>query len=186
MIQHIHIFGATGSGTTSHGKALAENLGYVHFDNDNFFFESNNNQFTKPRRPLIRDTMLYNDLKNTPSWVLSGSICDWGDFVINFFDLVVFLWVPSEARMRRIDAREVALGRKIENPTHPSYKTYKKFIKWASEYDTGEAKMRSLAQHEEWMKKLSCPIVKIEGDKSLDENLTAIMRHIKTIDNKEK
>ena len=184
MIQHIHIFGATGSGTTTHGKALANNLGYVHFDNDNYVFESKNNQFTKPRQPLIRDTMLFNDLKSTPSWILSGSICGWGDFVIRYFDLVVFLWVPLEERMKRIEAREEKLGRKIKDPTHPKYKTYRNFMKWASVYDTGSSKMRSLAQHEEWMKKLSCPILRVKGDNSVDENLTAIMKYIKLIDNK--
>jgi adenylate kinase family enzyme len=186
MIQHIHIFGATGSGTSSLGKALANELGYVHFDNDNYFFELSNNQFTRPRKPLIRDPMLFDDLKNTPSWVLSGTICGWGDFVIRYFDLIVFLWVPLKERMRRIEAREEKLGRKIEDPSLPRYKTYKNFMKWASEYDTGNSNMRSLAQHEEWMKKLSCPLLKIEGDKSLDENLRTIRKHIELIDNKEK
>ena len=94
MIHHIHILGATGSGTTTHGEVLANSLGYVHFDNDHYVFESKNNQFAKPRKPIVRDTMLFNDLKNTPKWVLSGAICGWGDFVIRYFDLVVFLWVP--------------------------------------------------------------------------------------------
>ncbi len=178
MIQHIHIFGATGSGTSTLGAALAKSKGFVHFDNDNYFFESANNHFTKPRRPITRDTLLYNDLRKTPSWVLSGAVCGWGDYVIRFFELVVFLLVPLEERLRRIDAREEKLGRKIEDQTHPRYKTYNNFMRWASEYDTGDMNMRSLAQHEEWMKKLSCPIVRIEGDKSLDENLATILDYI--------
>ena len=175
MIQRIHIFGATGSGTTTLGKALAKKMGYIHFDNDNYVFETDGKQFTKPRRPIIRNTLLYNDLRNTPSWVLSGAVCGWGDFIIRYLDLVVFLWVPLDDRLIRIEAREEKLGRK-------KHKTYKKFIRWASAYDTGSTNMRSLAQHEEWMKKLSCPLLRLEGNKSLDEDLKTILKHIKLIE----
>jgi len=126
MIKHINIMGATGSGTTTLGKVLSKKLQYAHFDNDNYVFESKKN-FTKLRRPTIRDTMLFNDLKNTPNWVLSGEICGWGDFIVRYFDLVIFLWVPVDERMKRIDAREEKLGRKIEDPTHPRYKNYENF-----------------------------------------------------------
>ena len=35
MKKHIHIFGASGSGTTTIAKAVSERLGYAHFDSDN-------------------------------------------------------------------------------------------------------------------------------------------------------
>ena len=155
MIRHIHILGATGSGTTTLGKALAEKLGYAHFDNDSYVFESKKNHFTKPRSPLLRDTMLFNDIKKNPSWVLSGAICGWGDFVIRYLDLVIFLWVPLEERMRRIEAREEELGRKIIDQTHPKYQAYKNFIKWASEYDTGDTIRLSLSKE-------ACVVVGVE------------------------
>jgi adenylate kinase family enzyme len=184
MIKHINILGATGSGTTTLGKALSNKLAYVHFDNDNYMFESNKKVFTKPRKPLIRDSMLFNDLKSTPKWVLSGEICGWGDFILRYFDLVIFLWVPVDERMKWIEAREEKLSRKIEDPTHPRYKNYENFMRWASEYDTGGLNMRSLAKHEEWMKKLSCPVLRIKGNKSIEENLLTIVNYIKHINEK--
>jgi len=38
MIQRIHILGASGSGTTTLGRALAERLQYPHFETDDYFW----------------------------------------------------------------------------------------------------------------------------------------------------
>jgi adenylate kinase family enzyme len=38
MIQRIHILGASGSGTTTLGRALSERLQCPHFDTDNYFW----------------------------------------------------------------------------------------------------------------------------------------------------
>jgi Shikimate kinase len=38
MIHRIHILGASGSGTTTLGRALAERLQYPHFDTDDSFW----------------------------------------------------------------------------------------------------------------------------------------------------
>ncbi|MDX1775458.1 MAG: hypothetical protein R3297_02645 [Desulfobulbales bacterium] len=178
MIQRVHILGATGSGTTTLGAAVAEKIDYAHFDNDNYFFESKNNLFTVPRRPVMRDSMLDYDLRSTPAWVLSGAVCGWGDFIMRYFDLVVFLKVPLAQRMQRIKAREEKLGRKIDDPRHPRYRKYQNFIKWASAYETGGNDMRSLAQHEEWLQKLACPVLRIEGDSPLAENMQRVVDYI--------
>ena len=37
MAHRIHLFGASGSGTTTLGVALAERLAIAHFDSDNFY-----------------------------------------------------------------------------------------------------------------------------------------------------
>lgn len=180
MINHIHIFGATGSGTTTLGKALATKLGYAHFDIDNYLFESDSKQFTKPRRPVVRNTLLLNDLKSTSTWVVSGALCGWGDFVIRYFDLIIFLWVPPAERMRRLEVREEKLGRKVEDPAHPRYRIYKNFMKWAAEYDTADSNnWRSLAQQEVWLAKLTCPLLRIEGDRSVADNIKKITQHLK-------
>jgi adenylate kinase family enzyme len=35
--KRIHLIGASGSGTTTLGRALAQRLGYPHFDTDHYF-----------------------------------------------------------------------------------------------------------------------------------------------------
>jgi adenylate kinase family enzyme len=38
MVSRIHILGASGSGTTTLAKALANELGYKHFDTDDYYW----------------------------------------------------------------------------------------------------------------------------------------------------
>ena len=51
-------------------------------------------------------------------------------------------------------------------------------MKWAELYDTGGPDMRSKAMHQEWMSRLDCPIIRLEGVFSLNINLNKIIpRH---------
>ena len=43
-----------------------------------------------------------------PDWVLSGSLDEWGGPVLALFDLVAFLYVPTEIRLHRLRDREIA------------------------------------------------------------------------------
>jgi adenylate kinase family enzyme len=46
----LHIFGASGSGTTTLGRGLAAELGLMHLDSDDFFWEATDPPYTR-RRP---------------------------------------------------------------------------------------------------------------------------------------
>lgn len=51
MKKHIHILGASGSGTTTLAKVLSDELGYAHFDSDDYFWIPTEPPFTT-KRPL--------------------------------------------------------------------------------------------------------------------------------------
>ena len=38
MKNRVHIFGASGSGTTTIAQAVSEKLGYKHFDSDDYYW----------------------------------------------------------------------------------------------------------------------------------------------------
>jgi hypothetical protein len=57
------------------------------------------------------------------------------------------------------------------------YEAHEEFIEWAAAYDTGGLDMRSAKLHQEWLKLCSCPILKLDGAVSCDENLTEIEKH---------
>jgi hypothetical protein len=44
----------------------------------------------------VREQLLMDDLITHGSWMLSDSLCDWGDVAILFFELVVYLWIPQD------------------------------------------------------------------------------------------
>lgn len=183
MIQNknnkIHIFGASGSGTTTLGLAISKKLGIMHFDIDDFFWEKTNPPFQKIVVKEVRQNKLYNALQSYDNWVLSGSLCGWGDFAIQHFTLGIFLYVPNAIRMDRLLVREIKnYGEEIKNEGHPMYKTHKDFIAWANQYDSGGLEIRSKKLHEDWMKKLNVKILRIEGDIELPNILEKVLNAI--------
>jgi adenylate kinase family enzyme len=96
MVHRIHILGASGSGTTMSGRVLAEHLHFPHFDTDDYFWQPTDPPFTQQRERTARQQLLMDDITAQDSWVLSGSLCGWGDVAIPLFELVVFLWIPQD------------------------------------------------------------------------------------------
>jgi Adenylate kinase and related kinases len=79
MKQKIHIFGASGSGTTTIAKNVCSKLDYTHFDSDNYFWENTIEPFTVERNRNECLQLMEDDLLNRDKWILSGSLSGWGN-----------------------------------------------------------------------------------------------------------
>src|SRR5262249_16928344 len=88
MIHRIHILGAFGSGTTTLGRALAACLQCPHFDTDDYVWLPTDPPYTHQRARTERQQLLMNDITAHDAWVVSGSLCGWGDVAIPRFELV--------------------------------------------------------------------------------------------------
>ncbi|EJL74307.1 AAA family ATPase [Chryseobacterium populi] len=175
----IHIFGASGSGVTTLGKTLSEKLNIEYFDSDDFFWLRTKVPFTKRQAPEIRNTTLSQKLTTTNSWILGGSVIHWGENIFPEFDLVIFLYLPQDIRLERLKKREIErYGDEITlNPERQEM--FEKFIKWARDYDedTGIAN-RTLNAHRDWLSKISCPVIEINGDYEIDKKIKIILDKI--------
>jgi hypothetical protein len=165
--RRIHIFGASGSGTTALAEAIAATHGHRHLDTDDFFWLPTEPPYRETRPREVRLALLRRALADAP-WVLSGSLCGWGDPLIPEFDLVVFLLVPTEIRLARLRAREV---QRYGGSLH---RAHAEFLDWAARYDVGGLDMRSRALHEAWLSALPGATLRLEGERSLGEQLAAI------------
>ena len=175
MSARIHIVGASSSGTTTLGTALAARLGAAHLDTDSFFWEATDPPFTTKRPEAERVAMMEAEVAGEPSWVISGSLIGWGDVFVPRFDLVVFLHVPHEVRMARLMARErERYGAAIE-PGGAMHAAHLEFLAWAQAYETPGFPGRSLERHRAWLAGLACPVVEIAGTPSLDESVARVM-----------
>ncbi len=112
-MNHIHILGASGAGTSTLGAELSRVLPYTNLDTDDYFWI---NKFTEQRPVPERRKLLKNDLSDYEKWILSGAVCGWGDNFKSFFDLVIFLWIPEDIRLKRLEERE--------------YQRYGKDLRW--------------------------------------------------------
>jgi adenylate kinase family enzyme len=174
-LRRVHIFGASGSGTSSLAAALAAKHGHRHLDTDDFFWLPTDPPYEQPRPREARLALLRDALARSPSWVLSGSLCGWGDPLIPEFNLVVFLVVPTEVRLARLRAREAArYGHAAIAPGGARHGAHLAFLDWAGRYDTGDVEMRSRALHEAWIGALPGAVLRLEGVRPIAEHVAAI------------
>jgi len=118
------------------------------------------------------------DLTAQEHWVVSGSLCGWGDVAIPLFELVVFLWVPQDIRMARLRQREHArFGERIL-PGGDMYESSQAFLARAASYDEGGLDIRSRPRHDQWLGMLPCPIICFEGEYTIEEHLAVLMVEI--------
>lgn len=176
----IHIFGASGSGVTTLGKALSQELSIEYFDSDDFFWLKTSIPFTEKQNPEIRNTTVADKLNTTENWIFGGSIIHWGKNGFPPFDLVVFLYLPPEIRMERLKKREYErYGNEIINNPERAQK-HQEFMDWANDYDhnTGIAN-RTLKAHLEWLSETNIPFIEISGDYELQEKIHLVLDTIR-------
>jgi len=75
MNHRIHIFGASGSGTSTLAAHLAREIGGYHLDTDSYYWHKSDPPYTYKREPSERIKMIEHDIQHNENWVLSGSIC---------------------------------------------------------------------------------------------------------------
>jgi adenylate kinase family enzyme len=173
--RRIHISGASGSGTTTLGAAVARELGVKHLDVDDFSWAPTEPPFTHRYDAPERWAMFMAAIEGVDSWVLSGSLLRWGDEVMRLLDLVVFLHIPQEVRLARLTARERArYGAKID-PGGSQYESNQFFMAAAAGYETGEYPIQNIVNARAWLARLTCPVIEIEGAIPLSESLAAVL-----------
>ncbi|NBF02744.1 AAA family ATPase [Pseudomonas sp. Fl5BN2] len=163
MANRIHIFGASGSGTTTLGRELAEHLRCKHFDSDDFYWQPSAKPFSCRRPREERIHKLQAQVLAEPDWVLSGSLCGWGDVLIPSFTLAVLVQLDPEVRLQRLRAREfLRYGEQIFEGGE-RYAATETFLAWAAGYDDGGHGTRSLRRHETWIQNLACPVMRLDS-----------------------
>lgn len=164
----MHIPGASGSGTSTLGAAVAAALAVPHFDTDDFYWLPTDPPFTTPRPSAERLALLTERLAAQAGWVLSGSALKWGEPLAPLYDLVVFLTLDPELRMERLHRREQArYGRRIE-PGGDMVDTSAAFLDWAASYDTAGIEQRSRAAHEAWLVARTVPVLRLDSSEPLE------------------
>ncbi|WP_407362339.1 AAA family ATPase [Pseudomonas luteola] len=169
---NILITGASGSGTTTLGVALANRLHGVALDADGYYWLPTETPYTQRRDKFERNALLIKDMQVSETVIISGSIMNYGDYLENLFDLIVFLYLPAEIRIPRLKAREEARF----GSASPE------FLDWAAQYDSGPAVgSRSLANHTAWLCQRTCPVLRLEGDMTVEARVRRVVAELKRL-----
>lgn len=177
----IHIFGASGSGTTTLADVLETKLEFKHLDIDHYYWVKTDPPFQEKVPFEERNYQLTKDFEQLDKVVVSGSLVSWGKAWHSAFHLGVFLHVPANIRMKRLLEREFErYGIKLYQD-----KTIQKnsdaFLKWASKYDDPSFDGRNISLHQNWIQELSFPVLQIEGDTSIEGKIQLILDKIESL-----
>ncbi|WP_193181844.1 P-loop NTPase family protein [Nisaea sediminum] len=181
--QGIHVLGASGSGTSTFGRAWAERFGYLHLDTDDFYWLPTEPRFLEKRTVPERLRLLTEAIDAAERWILTGSLVSWGEPLVERFDLVVFVYTPFDLRMDRLIAREEErYGVEALQPGGAHYDAHMAFIEWAASYDTAGLETRSRRAHEAWMARLPCPVIRVSGTDTTARQIEQVAGSVRELD----
>lgn len=166
--RRINVVGAPGSGSTTLGRALSVQLGFGFADADSFYWKLTVPPFKEKYDPEVRLKMLLAELTSSHASIVSGSVCGWGSELEDAFDLVIFLSLPTDLRLQRIEAREISLFGSAD----PA------FMAWSAQYEQGQLPGRSRARHEAWLKSRRCRVLRFEQDQAIEDRVQEIIELI--------
>jgi adenylate kinase family enzyme len=163
--------GASGVGTTTLGRALADFWSIPHADADDYFWVPTDPPYVTKRPEADRLALMNSVFVPREAWVLSGSMLGWGEAVVAECDAVVFLTLDPQERLRRLEARENA--RRARGEFDPA--AWKTFMAWARGYDDPAFKGRSRVAHEAWLQGLSQPVLRLDSTPPTQELRNAVL-----------
>ena len=99
----IHIYGASGSGTSTLERYLTEKFSFAFLDSDDYFWLPTDPKFTTKRPLEQRVPLIRQDIAAAKNGaVLSGSLVGWGDALIPDFTLAVRVVTDTPTRLARV------------------------------------------------------------------------------------
>ena len=88
-------------------------------------------------------------MTKSQGWILSGSLCGWGDELIPRFSHAVFLFLQPDLRMQRLRLRERQRHGDRILPGQDMYEIHTEFMAWAARYDSAGLEQRSRRLHQQ-------------------------------------
>ncbi|WP_159612365.1 hypothetical protein [Glutamicibacter sp. JC586] len=167
----LYIVGASGSGTTTLGSAVADAWSVPHADSDDYFWIPTNPPYTLVRPAAERVDLMESVFAPRPAWVLSGSVNGWGEKILQLCDAVVFMSLEVGQRRQRAEQRESIRrnGEAIDS------EAFEEFMQWSQSYDDPQFHGRSRAKHEAWLATLDCPILRLDSTQSVQHLRDAVL-----------
>lgn len=161
----ILICGLNGAGKSTLGKALAEKLHFHFIDNEDLYFPKTDPNyiyaFARTREEV--EKLLLDEIKAHENFIFTSVTGDYGEEVRSLFKYIVCINLPREIRLQRVRDRSFKRfgGRVL--PGGDLYEPEERFFNFV--------KGRSENMVEQWIKSMKCPVIRVDGMKSVEENI---------------
>ena len=187
MNKGIVIFGLNGAGKSTLAHALAMKLGYREMDVEDYYFPQQRESrmrsmegmgdeshggipFAVSRTQEEVQRALIGDMNAAQGFVLACVNLKWDDEIIRRIDLAVRLTAPLDERLARIEARETRRFGDRVLPGGDMYASQAEFRRMVAGRDES-----TLDANE---KRLSCPVLRLDGRAPVDENVARIIEYM--------
>ena len=166
----IQICGLNGCGKSTLGKALAERIGFRFIDNEHLYFSRPNADapYANPKSRTEVERLLREEISRHPDFVFSAVKGDYGNDLM--YSYVVVIEVPKEIRLQRVRNRSFQkFGNRIlmGGDLHEQEEAFFRMVD-----------SRQDAFVENWLQKVTCPIIRVDGTKPIEENVEYICQAI--------
>ena len=169
MKNHILICGLNGSGKSTFGKALAKEINAAFKDIEDYYFPNRRavDAYTDPRSKEEVSELLLNDLLVLDKIVLAAVKADYSKEIENMFSKAIYIEVPKDIRLKRVWERSFE---KFGN----------RMLKGGDLYEAENAFFHMVEKRpdsfvEEWLSKLSIPVIKIDATHSIEDNVDSVI-----------
>lgn len=170
MISGIAIVGGNGSGKTTLGKLLAETLGYTHMDVEDYYFKDSSVPYANPRTKEEVQELLLSDMNTHGNFVFSSVGGDMGAEVNAKYDLILYIQAPLDIRLERVKRRAFEQFGDRVSQGGDMYEQEQSFFDFVA--------ARTPDRIDAWIKTMECPVLCVDGCKSIAENVRLITKYI--------
>lgn len=172
MHNKIIICGGNGAGKSTLGKALADKLNYKFMDIEDYYFPKSESDYpyAAARTRTEVSSLLLEDMKKYPNFILASVKGDYGEEVISLFTYAIWISVPKNIRLERVRGRSFQkFGNRIL-PDGDLYEKEKNFFDMVQN--------RSEQDVENWLKSTCIPMIQVDGTNTVPQNIEIIIDKI--------
>ena len=193
MMQGIAIVGLNGAGKSTLAHALAKQTGYFEMDVEDYYFPEQRESrksaleektdidtacigkqpYSNSRTKLEVQEAIWEDIKAHPQFILAGVTMNWSEEILSKIDIVFWLQVPLDERLKRIQSREEKRFGTRALAGGDMYAQQMEFRK--------SVVNRDLTYLEESVKKLNCPVIILDGTLPVTKNIEKLMENLQRI-----
>ena len=149
-----------------------EGITFYFIDNEDLFFPKTdpNYIYASPRTHEEAEKMLFHAIKVHENFVFAAVKGDYGEAIYPFFQYAVLIDTPKDIRVQRVKKRSFQKFGNRMLPGGDLHEQEEKFFEFVTS--------RPESTVEEWIQLLSCPILRIDGTKPVEENVDFIINQI--------
>ncbi len=193
MMHGIAIMGLNGCGKSTLAHEISRRFNYFEIDVEDYYFPEQRESrkaifdhqydfeceylgelpYSVPRSKKEVQEMIRDDIKKHTKFVIAGVTMNWEEDILAAIDIAFVLELPTDERVKRVQHREeIRFGSRVMfgGDMYEQQKEFRRIIADKSSQTVEESANR-----------LACTKVKLDGAKSIDENIAIIMRTIERI-----